>query len=438
MRLIDIINAPWAITPDMLSEVQAIYSRHLRGEKIDLDKLRADTGLPFASEPKGYTVEDGVAVLPIDGVIAKRMNLFSKISGGVSTELVGRDFQAAMGDRQVEAIVLAIDSPGGTVDGTPELGNLIHAARGAKPILACTDGMMCSAAYWIGSAADQVFISSEVAQVGSIGVVAKHLDVSGAEAKSGVKTTEITAGKYKRAASQYGPLTEEGKAVIQEAVDHVYSVFVEDVARNRGVSVAEVLTGMADGRVYNGSKAIEAGLVDGVATLAETIQQARDMARSGKIRRWAGGALAATNEETSMDLTTLKEQHPDLVAAIAAEASAGMEEKIAAAHEAGAAAERQRIADVRAQAIPGHEQLIEALAFDGKTTGPEAAQAIVAAEKALRASAAAAIATEANPAVPPAAAPEGSGQPTMKRAEFNRLSPADQREVRDGGTKIID
>lgn len=441
MRLIDIINAPWAITPDMLAEVQSIYARHLRGEKIDLDSLSASTGIPFSNEPKGYTVENGVAVLPIDGVIAKRMNLFSKISGGVSTELVGRDFQAAIADRSVEAIVLAIDSPGGTVDGTPELAQLIHEARGPKPILACTDGMMCSAAYWIGSAADQVFISSEVAMVGSIGVVAKHLDVSKAEEKQGIKTTEITAGKYKRAASQYGPLTEEGKAQIQEAIDHVYAVFVEDVAKQRGCDVAQVLSSMADGRVFHGSQAINAGLVDGVSTLAATITKARELARNRKQQQHGAGVALATNQkEHSMDIKTLKEEHPDLVAAITAEAQAGMEAKLTEATEAGAASERQRSADVRAQVIPGHEALIEQLAFDGKTTGADAAMAMVGAEKSLREKAKAEILAEGNDLVPAADggnAGDGAVQ-TMKRAAFSALSGHEQAAYAKSGGKVID
>jgi signal peptide peptidase SppA len=344
-----------------------------------------------------------------------------------------------MADRTVEAIVLAIDSPGGTVDGTPELAQLIHAARGLKPILACTDGMMCSAAYWIGSAADQVFISSEVAMVGSIGVVAKHLDVSKAEEKQGIKTTEITAGKYKRAASQYGPLTEEGKAQIQEAIDHVYAVFVEDVAKQRGTDVARVLSAMADGRVFHGSQAINAGLVDGVSTLAATMTKARELARNKKLQqqRGAGVALATNQKEHSMDIKTLKEEHPDLVAAIVAESQTGMSEALATAKQEGAASERQRITDVRAQIIPGHEALIEQLAFDGTPTGADAAMAMVGAEKSLREKALAEITGEANDAVPAADGGTGEAQ-TMKRAAFNALGYGEQRVFVKAGGKVIE
>lgn len=441
MRLIDIINAPWAITPDMLSEIQGIYGRHLRGDKIDLQNLSAATGITFDNQPKGYSVQDGVAVLPIDGVISKRMNLMTKISGGISTELAGRDFVAAMNDRSVEAIVLAVDSPGGTVDGTPELAQLIASYRGTKPVLACTDGMMCSAAYWIGAAADRINISSEVAVVGSIGVVAKHVDVSKAEEKTGIKTTEIYAGKYKRIASQYGPLTDEGRQSIQEAVDHVYSVFVDDVARFRGVDAAEVLERMADGRVFNGSKAIEAGLVDGVATLSETIQQARELARGKKKPARAGVAQAANQpnakEVITMTIEQLKADHPELVEAIAAEATAGQADALAAATEAGAQAERDRIASVKAQAIPGHEALIEQLAFDGKSTGADAALAIVAAEKQARESALAQLDADSQLVVPVVDA-DAEAVKTMKRSEFDASGQHVRRAFLAAGGKIVD
>ena len=438
MRLIDLVNGPWAITPPMLDEILAIYGRHLRGDKIDLAALSASTGIIFQNEPKGYTVEDGVAVLPVDGVIAKRMNLFTKISGGASSELVGRDFQSALADREVEAIVLAIDSPGGTIDGTPELADLVYRARGQKPVLAVADGMMASAAYWIGSAADAVYASTEVAVVGSIGVVTRHVDVSAAKAMRGVVSTEIYSGKYKRIASQYGPLSEEGRAYIQEALDHAYSVFVDAVARNRGASVETVLTDMADGRTFQGSQAVAACLVDGVATLPEVVVLAREIARGRKPSTRAGAARAT--HEGPMNIETLQQDHPELVAEIAeqarAEALTGIEAQLTAARAEGAEAERARIAEVRAQALPGHEALVERLAFDGHSTGADAAQAIVAAEREQRATLAARIDSEANPPVGVVAG--DTGKQTMRRADFNALSPDDKSEVIKGGTKIID
>jgi signal peptide peptidase SppA len=273
MKLLDVLNAPWAIVPEKLLEIREIYFTHLRGKKVDLQAIEARLGQPLNNQKQGYEVVDGVAILPIEGIIAKRMNMFTQISGGVSTQLLERDFQAALADDRAHSILLSVDSPGGSVDGVLELSRLIFEARGRKPIVALGNGMMASAAYWIGSAADRVLITGETTQVGSIGVVATHTDISKAEEMRGIKTTEITAGKYKRIASEHKPLSDEARAAIQEQVDYVYSVFVNDVARNRGTDVETVLSNMADGRIFLGSKAIDAGLVDGISTEADLISK---------------------------------------------------------------------------------------------------------------------------------------------------------------------
>jgi capsid assembly protease len=378
MRLFDIVSAPWAVTPEMFSEVQAIYSRHVRGDKIDLKDIEARVGAPLNNARRDLQVINGVAVIPVEGVLAKRMNLLMQISGGMSMLMVGNMVRAAAEDDSVKSIILHIDSPGGTVDGTQELANIVASARARKPVIALADGVMASAAYWIGSAAEKVFISSDTTIVGSIGIVATHIDVSGREAQMGVKTTEITAGKYKRIASQYGALTPEGRADIQEKADYFYSVFVEAVAENRGVGVENVLERMADGKTFIGQQAIDAGLVDGVATLDELIARAAagefTAAQPNKVASGAGVAQTETIEESKMDLVKLKAEHPDLYAAVVAEGHA-------AGLTAGAEAERARIQAVEAQALPGHEQLIATLKFDGKTTGEQAAVQVLNAER---------------------------------------------------------
>ena len=172
----------------------------------------------------------------------------------------------------MHSVILAIDSPGGEVDGVQALANDVFAARaGSKPIVAVADGVMASGAYWIGSAAEKLYITGDTTAVGSIGVIAKHTDLSKAQEMRGVKVTDITAGKYKAVASPNAPLSQEGRQSIQEIVDHIYSVFVDDVARNRAASSTAVLERMADGRLFLGKNAVQAGLVDGIATLEQVI-----------------------------------------------------------------------------------------------------------------------------------------------------------------------
>lgn len=265
-RLLEIMNGPWAILPAYLEEIQSIYLTHLRGDKINLKDVEAAIGKPLNNEPKPYEVANGLAVIPIEGVIARKMNLLTAISGGVSTQAITRDYNAAVKDPAVDCIMLYLDTPGGEAMGIQDLARTIYQGRAVKPIIAFTDGLMASAGYWIGAAAHRVYISGNDTQVGSIGVVANHVDVSKMEEMKGVKTTEIYAGKYKRIASQYGPLSEEGRQTIQDRVDQLYSMFTDDVAAYRPDLSTDDLTTWADGKIFMGASAKKAGLVDGVST----------------------------------------------------------------------------------------------------------------------------------------------------------------------------
>ena len=151
MSVLDMVNAPWAVMPDTLREIQSIYIARMTGNARDLIEVEAALGRPLDNHHRSYEVIDGVAVIPVHGVIAKRANLFSAISGGVSTELVGQEIQMALEDRSVQSILLDVDSPGGSVDGLPELANLIFESRDQKKIVALANGTMASAAYWICS-----------------------------------------------------------------------------------------------------------------------------------------------------------------------------------------------------------------------------------------------------------------------------------------------
>jgi capsid assembly protease len=368
-KLLDIVNAPWAIQPEKLEEIQGIYLTHLRGEKIDVAALEARLGRPLQNEPKPYEVIDGVAILPLEGVVAKRMNLFSQISGGMSTEVATRNLEQALADPNAHSVIQYVDSPGGTVDGSQAYAQRVLAARRQKKIVTLASGVMASAAYWFGSAAEEIYIADSTTIVGQIGVVAKHVDTSAAEAKAGIKTTEIAAGKFKRIASSYEPLSAEGRQSIQDQVDYIYSVFVADVARHRGVSEDVVLKDMAEGRVFIGQQAIDAGLVDGVSTLDALIAKL-NRERAGVAQR---PPITPTLKGDSMNLEKLKAEHPELFKAVHDEAFA-----------AGAGAERARIQAVEGALIPGHEALIASLKFDGKTTGGDAALAVNKAERDIR------------------------------------------------------
>lgn len=415
MKLLDIATAPWAILPDKLEEIQAIYATHMRGEKIDIKALEAKIGRPLDNPDQGYQVVNDVAIVPIHGVMAKRMNMFSQISGGMSTQLASRDLRAAAADPKVRGIILDVDSPGGTVDGTPELGAIVRAVAEQKPTVAFASGTMASAAYWVGSAAQSVFISSGVNMVGSIGVISRHMDISRAQESSGVKTTLIYAGRYKAIANEFEPLSEAGRAEMQSQVDYLYSQFVGAVAQHRGVPVSAVLDGMADGKVFVGEQAIQAGLVDGVSTMEDLIAMlsagevpknaVKNAAKSvnvnfdaatkfvtghvaGEINKstGAGVALEPTNHEDSeMDIKQLRAEHPALVEALLKEGRDSVD--ASALSTAGAVAERSRIQSIHALAAAtvGHGNLIAEAMFDGTSCAGDVATKILAADNAARA-----------------------------------------------------
>ena len=423
MRILNILNGAWAMSGPRVQEIRELYFAHTRREKLDLKAWEAATGRPAGAERQPYQLVDGVAIISISGVITKLDSAWNRICGMTSSQLAQQDLQAALDDRQAHSVLLWIDSPGGMVDGTEELANAVFAARQVKPIVSLGDGCMCSAAMWVGAAAERVYITSNTTESGSIGVVTAHTDISQAEAQRGVKTTEITAGAYKRIASQHGPLSADGLAYIQGQLDHIYTLFVDSISKFRGVSVDTVLAQMADGRVFLGQQAVEAGLVDGVSSMSDLIAQLNQDRKAWKPS--PAGAQAditpqpqPTLQEGTMPITRdqLAAEAPELITALKAEGQAE-----------GAAAETVRVKGCLDLTEPGYESQALAFALDGKTTPGDAALAISAQRKADHqvAYAAATDPTKGAPVLPVGEDPEAAEVERAKQAEA----------VKDGGLK---
>jgi signal peptide peptidase SppA len=204
------------------------------------------------------------------------MNLFGRMSGGTSTELMAAEFRELLRDTQVKAILFDINSPGGTVYGIPELAEEIRAARGVKPIVAVADALAASGAYWLGTQADELYVTPS-GDVGSIGVVTAHTDLSAAAEKAGVKTTLVSAGRFKTEGNPYQPLGEEAYAHLKDRVDALYTTFVRDVARGRGVSDAVVREGFGQGRLVSATTARDLGMVTGIQTFDATLAKLQQL-----------------------------------------------------------------------------------------------------------------------------------------------------------------
>ena len=251
----------WAIRP---STLELIIEAQKHG-------IKPAAAAQFATQQDGTT-----AIIPVYGVLDKYDSILLRMFGGTSLEDVSHAFKQAIANPAIKAIHFDIDSPGGSINGVSELSDLIFSNRGKKPITAAANGLMASAAYWIGSAADSITLSSATTIVGSIGVLSRHIDTSQREKAAGVLVTDITAGKYKAVTSQHKPLSDTGRETIQDQVDTIYSIFVEDVARNRGTSTDFVRAHMADGRIFIGQQALDHGLADSMQTNGAKIMKSDD------------------------------------------------------------------------------------------------------------------------------------------------------------------
>jgi|GEM_PF-5004396 len=253
----------WAMSPDFLQTLV-----ELSGSHSSVDTLKATR----RSGAESMRLVEGVCVIEVSGVLAKKINPFLSFLGATAFNDIAQLFNQAITDPGVKAIILKIDSPGGTVSGTQALANLIFAARGKeKSIVAFVDGLMLSAAAWVGLAADYVVVGCETDQVGSIGVVAKHIDFSEAEKKAGLKITEIISSIFKRTPSSHEPLDEAGRDVLQASVDHIHKAFVNDLAKFRGLSFDQANQQMGNGRIFLGQEAIKRGLADQMCSFEKLV-----------------------------------------------------------------------------------------------------------------------------------------------------------------------
>jgi signal peptide peptidase SppA len=274
----------WAILPAKFAVIKSFLLMKAEGGMVSEEEIallkqepREPMFVAFDDEPLAASPSvcsrsraGAVAVLPLTGTISHRMGMMSEFSGGTSTERFKGWLQAAVNDPNVKAIVIDCDSPGGTVDGVPELADEIYKAREAKSIIGVANASSASAAYYLLSQCSELVVTPS-GKVGSIGVFAAHEDISKAAEMQGVRVSLVSAGKYKTEGNPFEPLSDEAKASLQKMVDHYYDSFVKAVARGRGVSANEVRSGFGEGRMVTAQEAVTEKMADRVATLDQTL-----------------------------------------------------------------------------------------------------------------------------------------------------------------------
>jgi HK97 family phage major capsid protein len=262
-------STAWAIQESKLEEICAFLELRAAGGSLSADEVRA---LTSSSRNGKVQSRGGVVVIPVTGSITQRANMLTEYSGGTSTEKLGAQIDAALNSQDVRAIVLDVDSPGGNVSGVPELAEKIYAARGQKKIVAVVNSLMASAAYWIGSSADEIVITPS-GMIGSIGVLWVHTEFSEMDAAMGIRNTIIRAGLHKAEANSMEPLPDGARERMQTMVDDYYDQFVAAVARNRRTTPDAVRKGYGQGDVLTAKRAVGAGLADRVATLEQVLSE---------------------------------------------------------------------------------------------------------------------------------------------------------------------
>lgn len=299
--------------------------------------------------------EQKVAVLPIRGVITPEPSIESFLFGGTALSNATAALDMALEDPEVSSIVLDIDSPGGHVTGVSEFAQKIAAAD--KPVLAYVRGTAASAAYWIASAADKVFMS-ETAEVGSIGVIVSFLDTSKLLEAMGVEEVEIVSSQSPL--KRIDPTTDDGRAAIQARVDKFADIFISTVAKNRGVAVDTVLSDFGQGDILLAADAVKARMADEVTTFDNLIQTLHNSVEVSNSNQNDGVILMEITREL------LEAEHKDLLKEIQTEA---------------ANLERARIQALDEIALDGYQDVIAKFKYEQPISAEQAAVEVLKLEK---------------------------------------------------------
>lgn len=295
--------------------------------KLDviLSVLGTRVGLPDLSVPTGFAPPDrnaaqsdtsagqsGIAVIPIYGTLVRRTQGLEAQSGLTSYAGIAQSLETALADPSVAAILLDIDSPGGESSGVFDLADRIRAATAIKPVWAVANDMAFSAAYALASAASRLIVS-RTGGVGSVGVIAMHVDQSARDVQDGVAYTAVFAGERKNDLNPHAPISDQAHAFLQGEVNRIYDLFAATVAKHRGLGVNTIKGTQA--ALYFGADAVASGLADDVGTLDDAIRQINSMLIPpipSLSRLLASQTLPETSHEKEIPMTQSAQPTPVL------------------------------------------------------------------------------------------------------------------------------
>lgn len=297
-----------------LSEHRLTSTWAVRPEALDVIAARLTAGpdalAPAAARTADVPTTGGVAVITLRGLMTARPSMLGYLFGGSggSLALFRSCLREAVGSEEIGSIVLDIDSPGGSTDLVAETAEEIRSLRGTKPIIALANTQAASGAYWLASAADEVVITPS-GRVGSIGVFIIHLDESGLEERIGLKSTYVSAGKYKVEGNPSEPLDDDAREHLEEIVGDYYDLFTAGVAKGRGVRQSAVKSGFGEGRVVTANRAVELGMADRVDSFESVVSKLAGRKSNG--RRAKATSMRVTLDEGLLPSATSHEEQPE-------------------------------------------------------------------------------------------------------------------------------
>jgi len=260
---------PWAVLPEIYQQMHDLFQHHFRAEKIEVMGQTVEVKLP-----QEYAVENGVAIIQINGVLGHRMGSFEKACmGGCDYLDIAAAFDKANSDPSVSAILMHVSSPGGVVTGIPETAAKIKASE--KPVVAFTDDLAASAGYYLASSTSAVY-ATQSARIGSIGTIMSWLDVSKAYEAQGVKREVVSSGKYKAMMTPGIPITDEQRVHLQDTVDMLADEFKGHVRAMRGAVDDDYM----EGQLVWGKEAKAAGLIDEIGLFQDALTEAQELAET--------------------------------------------------------------------------------------------------------------------------------------------------------------
>jgi len=300
-----VFNTPLMIDSKKLAAILAVLA-----PRLGLEPPAADAALlaeQRSRRPYAFT-DAGIAVIEVSGSLVNRASGMDAQSGLTSYEQLGNEILEAATDPQVRGVLLRLDSYGGEANGAWDVASLIEEAARMKPVWAAVDDWALSAGYLLASAADRIWVT-RTGGVGSVGIIAMHLDQSGWDAANGLRYTTIFAGDRKNDFNPHEPLSEGARSVLVAEVDRLYGMFVDAVARRRSLSAAAVRATQA-GILY-GEDSVAQGFADRVGTFRDALTAMTDLLSKPKFTK--GGTtvsetIQAATSPPVLDLAAVEAQ----------------------------------------------------------------------------------------------------------------------------------